>query len=69
MRTIALASLAAAALAGCVIVPVDPGPPYAAVAPAVVVRPGPILLRPHHRHYHDGHFDRGHGDRYRPYRY
>lgn len=62
MRSLALAGLAAAALAGCVVVPVDPGPPY---APAVVVRPGPVVVRPHYRHHH--HY-RDYDDRWR-YRY
>ena len=42
MKTLIALSIAVAALAGCVAVPVEPGPVvYAAPAPAVVVAPRP----------------------------
>ena len=55
---IPIAALAAsAALSGCVVVPVEPGPVvYAAPPPAVVVAPRPYYAYPRYRPgYHYGH--------------
>jgi hypothetical protein len=51
MKTILMLVIAAAALSGCVVAPIDPGPVvYAAPPPAVVVAPRPYYAHPrYHR--------------------
>ena len=61
MKTLLALLVAALPLAGCVAVPVEPGPVvYAAPAPAVVVAP-----RPYTRPYYGGYYYRG-GPYWRP---
>jgi hypothetical protein len=51
MKTILMLVIAAAALNGCVVAPIDPGPVvYAAPPPALVVAPRPYYAYPrYHR--------------------
>jgi len=51
MKTLLAALAACAALSGCVVAPLEPGPVvYAAPAPAVVVAPRPYYAHPrYHR--------------------
>ncbi|HZD19215.1 MAG TPA: hypothetical protein VE325_00975 [Burkholderiales bacterium] len=58
--TLALLAAASAALAGCVAVPVEPGPVYAAPPPPVVV------VRPYG--YYGGYYYRGGGPYWRRWR-
>jgi hypothetical protein len=53
MKTILTLVIAAAALSGCVVAPIDPGPVvYGAPPPAVVVAPRPYYAYPrYHRHW------------------
>ena len=52
MKTLLAFVIVSAALAGCVAVPVEPGPVvYAAPPPALVVAP-----RPYYRPYYGGHY-------------
>ena len=54
MKTLLALVIAAAALGGCVAVPMEPGPVvYAAPAPAVVVAPRPYYYG---GHYYGGHY-------------
>lgn len=53
MKILLAVSMVAGALAGCVAVPVEPGPVYVAPAPAVVVAPRPYYYHrrgPYWRH-------------------
>jgi len=53
MKTLLALLAASAALGGCVLAPIDPGPVvYAAPAPAVVVAPRPYYAYPRYHRWH-----------------
>jgi hypothetical protein len=57
MKTLLAVLAAGAALSGCVIAPVEPGPVvYAAPPPAVVVASRPYYAYPRYRHWHRGYW-------------
>jgi hypothetical protein len=56
MKTILAVLAVSAALSGCVVAPIEPGPVVYAAPPAVVVAPRPYYAYPRYRHWHRGYW-------------